>query len=181
MPPSPSRGKDSYPASSPGSQTSCSPHGPTPNEFPLSASLWHFSNNPPVGTRRYPTLSLLQSQPPRAPAASLCNLYVALHGMCCPPPGCECSGPVNCCQYHLFCPVSHIRSSLEPWGKTLSLPSRLREDEQNNSMSLFFFYWRLITLQYCGGFCHKFTWISHGCTCVLHPETPSRLPPHPIP
>ena len=65
--------------------------------------------------------------------------YVALHGMCCPPPGCECSGPVNCCQYHLFCPVSHIRSSLEPWGKTLSLPSRLREDEQNNSMSLFFF------------------------------------------
>ena len=139
MPPSPSRGKDSYPASSPGSQTSCSPHGPTPNEFPLSASLWHFSNNPPVGTRRYPTLSLLQSQPPRAPAASLCNLYVALHGMCCPPPGCECSGPVNCCQYHLFCPVSHIRSSLEPWGKTLSLPSRLREDEQNNSMSLFFF------------------------------------------
>ena len=24
---------------------------------------------------------------------------------------------------------------------------------------------RLITLQYCGGFCH--TWISHGCTCVI--------------
>ena len=30
--------------------------------------------------------------------------------------------------------------------------------------------WRLITLQYCGGFCHTLTWISHGCTCVPHPE-----------
>ena len=29
-----------------------------------------------------------------------------------------------------------------------------------------------ITLQYCDGFCHTFTWISHGCTCVPHP------PPH---
>ena len=27
----------------------------------------------------------------------------------------------------------------------------------------FFFNWRLITLQYCG-FCHTFTWISHGVT-----------------
>ena len=25
------------------------------------------------------------------------------------------------------------------------------------------------------------TWISHGCTCVPHPEPPSHLPPHPIP
>ena len=38
-----------------------------------------------------------------------------------------------------------------------------------------------ITLQYCGGFCHIFTWISHGCTCVPHPDPPSYLPPHPIP
>ena len=43
------------------------------------------------------------------------------------------------------------------------------------------FNWRLITLQYCGGFCHTFTWISHGCTCVRHPEPSSHLPPHPIP
>jgi len=42
------------------------------------------------------------------------------------------------------------------------------------------FNWRLITLQYCGDFCHTFTWISHGCTCVPHPELPSHLPPHPI-
>ena len=38
-----------------------------------------------------------------------------------------------------------------------------------------------ITLQYCGGFCYTFTWISHGYTCVPHPEPPSHLAPHPIP
>ena len=27
----------------------------------------------------------------------------------------------------------------------------------------FFFNWRLIALQYYGGFCHTWTWISHGC------------------
>ena len=43
----------------------------------------------------------------------------------------------------------------------------------------FYFNWRLITLQYCG-FCHTFTWISHGCTCVPCPDPPSHLPPHPI-
>ena len=42
------------------------------------------------------------------------------------------------------------------------------------------FNWRLITLQYCGGFCHTFTWISHECTCVPHPDPPSHLPPHPL-
>ena len=42
------------------------------------------------------------------------------------------------------------------------------------------FNWKLITLQYCHGFCHTLTWISHGCTCVPHPEPPSFLPPHPI-
>ena len=45
--------------------------------------------------------------------------------------------------------------------------------------SFFFFSWRLITLQYCSGFCHTLTWISHGFTCVPHPESPSHLPPHP--
>ena len=39
---------------------------------------------------------------------------------------------------------------------------------------------RLTTLQYCSGFCHTWTWISHGCTCVPHPEPHSHLPPHPI-
>ena len=44
-----------------------------------------------------------------------------------------------------------------------------------------YFNWRLITLQYYSGFCHTFTWISHGCTFVPHPEPPSHLLPHPIP
>ena len=46
---------------------------------------------------------------------------------------------------------------------------------------IIYFNWRLITLQYCAGFCHTFTWSSHGCTCVPHPDPLSLLPPHPIP
>ena len=38
-----------------------------------------------------------------------------------------------------------------------------------------FIRWRLITLQYCSVFCHTMTWISHGFTCVPHPEPPSHL------
>ena len=34
--------------------------------------------------------------------------------------------------------------------------------------------WRLITLQYYSGFCHTLTWISHGFTCVPHPDPPSQ-------
>ena len=44
-----------------------------------------------------------------------------------------------------------------------------------------FISWRPITLQYCTGFCHTLTWISHGYTCVPRPDPPSRLPPDPIP
>ena len=44
-----------------------------------------------------------------------------------------------------------------------------------------FISWRLMTLQYCSGFCHTLTWISHGFTCVPHPDPPSHLPLHPIP
>ena len=38
-----------------------------------------------------------------------------------------------------------------------------------------FISWRLITLQYCSGFCHTLTWISHGFTCIPHPDPPSHL------
>ena len=48
-------------------------------------------------------------------------------------------------------------------------------------LKLIYFNWRLIILQYWGGFCHTLTWIGHGCSYVPHPEAPSRLPPHPIP
>ena len=42
--------------------------------------------------------------------------------------------------------------------------------------SFIFTSWRLITLQYCSGFCHTLTWISHGFTCIPHPDPPSHLP-----
>ena len=41
-----------------------------------------------------------------------------------------------------------------------------------------FISWRLITLQYYSGFCHTLTWISHGFTCIPHPNPPSCLPDH---
>ena len=47
--------------------------------------------------------------------------------------------------------------------------------------SFIFISWRLITLQYCSGFCHTLTWISHKFTCIPHPDPPSHLPLHPIP
>ena len=45
----------------------------------------------------------------------------------------------------------------------------------NSHVTKFFFpfifiSWRLITLQYCSGFCHTLTWISYGFTCVPHPN-----------
>ena len=57
-------------------------------------------------------------------------------------------------------------------------------------LSFFFFWfifisWRLITLQYYSGFYHTLTWISHGFTCVPHPDPLCHLggwdSPHPIP
>ena len=47
-----------------------------------------------------------------------------------------------------------------------------------NFFSFVFISWRLITLQYCSGFCHTLTWISHGFTCVPHPDPP---PPTSLP
>ena len=47
--------------------------------------------------------------------------------------------------------------------------------------SFIYINWRLITLQYRSGFCHTLICISHGFTCVPHPEPPSHLPPYPIP
>ena len=41
---------------------------------------------------------------------------------------------------------------------------------------IFFISWRLITLQYCSGFCHTLKWISHGFTCVPHPDLLIRMP-----
>ena len=67
-------------------------------------------------------------------------------------------------------------------GSNLGLPHcRQTLYRLSHQGSPIYFNWRLITLQYCSGFCHTLTWISHGCTCVPHPEPLSHLPPHPIP
>ena len=47
--------------------------------------------------------------------------------------------------------------------------------------SFIFISRRLTTLQYCSAFCHTLTWISHGFTCIPHPDSPSHLPLYPIP
>ena len=38
--------------------------------------------------------------------------------------------------------------------------------------SFIFISWRLITLQYCSDFYYTLTWISHGFTCIPHPDPP---------
>ena len=47
--------------------------------------------------------------------------------------------------------------------------------------SFLFISWRLITLQYCSGFCHTLTWIRHEFICIPHPDPPSHLPLYLIP
>ena len=46
-------------------------------------------------------------------------------------------------------------------------------------LSFIFISWRLVTLQYYSGFCHTLTWISHGFTCVPHPDPPPTSLPIP--
>ena len=68
----------------------------------------------------------------------------------------------------------------EPWGK-------VENHKLICSKHFFLFFkfifigWRLVTLQYCSGFCHTLTWISHGVTCIPYPDPPSHLPLYPIP
>ena len=44
--------------------------------------------------------------------------------------------------------------------------------------NLNYFNWKMITLQYCDGFCHRWTRIGHRYTCIPPPWTPL---PHPSP
>ena len=77
----------------------------------------------------------------------------------------------NATQHH-FC-------SLSPWS--IYSPTFLEGHFTISFFKFIFISWRLITLQYCNDFCHTLTWISHGYTCIPHPNPPSRLPSHPIP
>ena len=51
----------------------------------------------------------------------------------------------------------------------------LYNEPSNNFFPFIFISWRLITLQYYSGFCHTLTWISHGFTCISHPDPPSQF------
>ena len=53
-------------------------------------------------------------------------------------------------------------------GKTIALTRRTFVDKVMSLLFIYYFFisWRLITLQYCSGFCHTLTWISHGYTCL---------------
>ena len=48
-------------------------------------------------------------------------------------------------------------------------------------LNVFIFNWRIIAWQYCVGFCHTSTWISHRYICPLPLETYSHLPSHATP
>ena len=100
--------------------------------------------------------------------------------------------PMNC-----SLPDSFVHGILQAWilewvavpfSQVSSQPRDQTRSPALQADSFFFFFnlfiyfnWRLITIQYCSGFWHTLTWISHGHTCVPHPEPPSNLPPHPIP
>ena len=67
--------------------------------------------------------------------------------------------------------------SKEAGGKvSIYVISVKKEYMQSSTYSFFFFIffisWRLITLQYCSGFCHTLSWISHGFTHIPHPYPP---------
>ena len=77
---------------------------------------------------------------------------------------------------------SNLRYGKDLKGFIILLPTKGIHDRPLSPFYLFIFIsWRLITLQYCSSFCHTLTWISHGFTCILHPDPPSHLPLHPIP
>ena len=92
------------------------------------------------------------------------------------------------CSKNVLLPMPHVWASVRPnsvkrW--TGWHPHKLWWKEFLFFFSFFnlFFLisWRLITLQYCSGFCHTLTWISLGYTCIPHPNPPSHLPLYPIP
>ena len=56
------------------------------------------------------------------------------------------------------------RHGFDPWVRKIPWRKRWQPTPVGN---FFFFKWRLITLQYCGGFCHMFTWENTTETCIL--------------
>ena len=86
----------------------------------------------------------------------------------------------------IFGSVSVLSPTPGTCGISVTLTNRVTNDSspsrESAHLTLVFFFpfificWRLITLQYCSGFCHTLTRISHGFTCAPHPEPRSHLP-----
>ena len=84
----------------------------------------------------------------------------------------------------LICEINQMWSKYEPLNMFicfLYFSETLLRHGKEFFFSFIFISWRLTTLQYCIGFCHTLTWISHGFTCIPHPDPPSHLPLYPIP
>ena len=86
--------------------------------------------------------------------------------------------------FHQVLNTSYMSLGASGWIVYLSDQSHGSVKEMVNPICMYsfkkiYFNWRLITLQYCGSFCHSLTWISHGCTCVTHREPPPTSLPIP--
>ena len=81
--------------------------------------------------------------------------------------------------------VKNLVAVEETWVWFPDWEDLLEKGMATHSSILFFKFilisWRLVTLQYCSGFCHTLTWISLGYTCIPHPDPPSHILLHPIP
>ena len=69
-----------------------------------------------------------------------------------------------------------FREKWDRMNQKLALRDSSSRSSGNAYIILFFSFifisWRLITLQYYSGFCHTLTLISHGFTCIPHPDPP---------
>ena len=58
------------------------------------------------------------------------------------------------------------RHGFDPWVRQIPWRKRWQPTPVGNFF-FFYFNWRLITFQCCGGFCHMFTWETSTETCIL--------------
>ena len=58
------------------------------------------------------------------------------------------------------------------YADDIALMEKVKKNKRASFFSFIFISWRLITLQYCSGFCHTLTWISHGFIYIPHPDPP---------
>ena len=68
---------------------------------------------------------------------------------------------------------SHVHAFSQSRGESLALSLRGKAGPHFVLYHFFFFNWRLITLQYCGGFCHTFTRVLRLGTREAQPSSHS--------